>query len=115
MTECAGGRHEQPQPDFLGNNRHQQAEASRLKKSNMSDHGDDLDPAAAAAGSRSSPWSDIFDFFSLDASACWWRLFPKKSGCGCSCRPPAHSVMVVVPEEIKIPESEVEERSRGWV
>ena len=71
--------------------------------------------AAAAAGSRSSPWSDIFDFFSLDASACWWRLFPKKSGCGCSCRPPAHSVMVVVPEEIKIPESEVEERSRGWV
>lgn len=48
MTERARGRYER-RPDFFGKNRHQQAEASRLKISDRSDHGDDLyDPAAAS-------------------------------------------------------------------
>lgn len=51
MTEHARGRNERPQPDFFGKNRHQQAEVSRLKKSDRSDHGDDLDDPAAAAAS----------------------------------------------------------------
>lgn len=51
MTERARGRNARPQPDFFGKNRHQQAEASRLKLkvSDGSDQGDDLhDPAAAS-------------------------------------------------------------------